>query len=281
MMVLLDLIGRAILAAILIFAGGAKIARPQPAALFLGALWHGLKPWASLVIFFISLIEIGLGATLAYAPLVGASGAGFLFGVFAILLLWARRAGINLPCGCFGDYKFGLQADSIVCDLMWGSASLMIAVAHTPLIQNQIGQSALVSGSLILLVGGIVFSISRYRNVTPFSMSRRTFLKISSVGVSLLMLAFYRAGGLAALGCCWCQYYDHWDPPCCGNPPRFHTHHYFKRCCNICTGEKGAWHHYQSNACMDCDCSSAPCDVMYSCIPETCYPSECRGNSSC
>jgi len=273
MIPVLGLAAQLIMAGILLLAGVKKLIERNQSTLFLSALWPEFRPKANFLVIVISIVEVIIGLAVLIAPLLGASLAALLFGAFAIVLILARRAGIDLPCGCFGRMKVGDNRGELNRDLLWMLSALSIVASSSSVlpVNSSIPQAFLFLTSISFSLWGGLIGIREQVGQFDSPISRRTFLKLAAA--STLGLAFYKFVNPTA--CCGCQYYDHWDPPCCGNPPSFHTHHYYKRCCNLCTGAKGNWHSYKANACKDCECVDPPCDVMYSCVSGGCYSSEC------
>lgn len=161
---------------------------------------------------------------------------------------------------------------------------MTIYVLHTDyLYQSNYTSSLLSFASAISATIGLLLSFgtsnleSDRRTEEGLNISRRDFLKL--FGAFTLALATLPVKSALATHCCKCQLYKHYDPGCCASNPFFHIRHYYKRCCNNCTGKKGGWHSYPpTGPVCECECADpvATCgDLIYPCTGSACYSSEC------
>lgn len=117
-------------------------------------------------------------------------------------------------------------------------------------------------------------SVSSLSNST--TLSRRSALRLALVIAAATLQPAKKA---EALTCCCCEYQSHYDPlswNCCGDTGRaYHLHHYWRRCYNICTGQKGDWHRIVPDNC-ECDCQL--CHDSTWVAEGCCYAIECCCN---
>jgi uncharacterized membrane protein YphA (DoxX/SURF4 family) len=88
-----------VLAAVFVWAGAAKLARPTMTAAGFGAL--GLPAPGTFAVA-VPVVELLLSVTLVAAPRAGSATALVLLAVFTAVLAHALRAGATSGCACFG-----------------------------------------------------------------------------------------------------------------------------------------------------------------------------------
>lgn len=219
--------------------------------------------------------------SLGYAAFVSAA----LFATFTIVLSIAFFQGKDTSCGCFGA-----ASQEKITGITIGRA-VAFFVASTLLYVNSLYSPQITlwttGGSFMFALLGSSLTIgapfvSWKRNAPEGKptityhqvMSRRAALKIIAITVASIILQPTKKA--SALVCCRCEYQRHYDPPtncCTSNPPNYtHRHHYWRRCYNICTGQRGRWQKIQPDSCQ-CECGT--CSDSTWVQNECCYVSDC------
>lgn len=206
-----------------------------------------------------------------------------IFAVFAIALSATLFKNKNASCGCFG----AVSQEKITWTTIIRATGFFISSAFLLIdfLSNQANALTTISGFAFALLGGALtiqsLFISLWRNTSKTipakhsqSISRRSFLKIIAITFTSIILQPNKKAN--ALICCRCEYQRHYDPPtnCCTlSPPNYtHWHHYWKRCYNICTGQRGRWQKIQPDSCQ-CECGT--CSDITWVEQECCYVSDC------
>lgn len=286
----LDFTSRLIIALLLVVAGFAKIKDPKLTAETIQNFGIVPKKISYGLGVFLSITEIiaGLGilipGTIVFASVISTT----LFFTFTFALIYAITTGKSIVCGCFGNFRRDrLNWLTAVRSGSLFIASLIIYLLNSNhgnlLISANILSTYLVITSALLSLTALVTSFGLFslddnvREELAINTSRRDFLKI--LGAFTLALATLPVKPTFASHCCHCQLYRHYDPFCCAPPGNsfFHIRHYYKRCCNSCTGQVGGWHKYQENGCQ-CECATpvGSCgDFIYPCTGSVCFTGEC------
>lgn len=299
-LIIVDLVSRITLASIFIIAGLAKVTSNKSTTETVRGFGISSIRISTVLGFSLPFVEImiGIGLLLPGVGLVAGIASSFLFLCFSFVLIVALIQGKSVSCGCFGKSRAeGVDHLTALRSLLFLAASILlvvISILTSASSSLQISRAALVLLSTIgltfALTGSVLSFWGHSRSVfitvatsgnssstafegTLLTFSRRHFLKL----LAGIAAAFALPPAKSALAlCCRCQEYRHYDPGCCtGN--FFHVRHYFKRCCNSCTGQVGGWHSYQPDGC-ECECAEPvnTCgDTIYACTGSACYMNEC------
>lgn len=142
-----------LLAAVLVRAGAAKLARPTETASGFRSL--GLPAPAAMARV-VPIAEIALGAVLLSFPRPGALAALTVLGAFTVVVLRAVRAGVATPCTCFGvasDEPVS-RGDVLRNVLLMGAAVGALATAQ-PVVPSP--------GAVILLAAAVAAGLALLR----------------------------------------------------------------------------------------------------------------------
>jgi len=245
------------------------------------------KEIAPLIKVSLPVVEITIAIALlfpfsaAYATLASAT----LFAMFVIVLTIAFFQDKDTPCGCFGA-----SSQERITGLTIGragllfSASILLHLSYLdPLSWVTIGSFLFaLLGCCLILWTLLISSKTNAINTDTVArgrqfLSRRDAIKIIVAIIAGVLLQSTKS--ISALACCRCEYQRHYDPPtncCTSNPPNYtHKHHYWRRCYNICTGQRGGWHKIQPDSCQ-CECGT--CSDSTWVQNECCFASECCCN---
>lgn len=279
----LDFASRMIIALLLVVAAFTKLKDSKLTAETIQDFGIVPKKIAYRLGIFLSLTEIvtGLGIVISGTIVFASAISATLFLAFTFALIYAIKTGKSIVCGCFGNSRRErINRLTIYRSGLLFIASFTIYVLHTDYLYQLnharllLSFSSAVSSSIGLLLSFGMSSLDRDgREEEKFKVSRRDFLKLlGAVTLALITLPVKPAFAI----CCKCQEYRHYDPACCtGN--LYHVRHYFKRCCNPCTGQIGGWNHYQPNGCQ-CNCENhvSLCgDKIFACTGNPCWPGQC------
>ncbi|MBI4061334.1 MAG: DoxX family membrane protein [Elusimicrobia bacterium] len=117
----LGLVARALVGAVLVYAGATKAAGPaEEFAIIIGSYDVMPRDMVLTAAAFLPWVEILLGWSLILGLRLraAAAGAGALFAAFLLALLSALLRGIPLPnCGCFGDAAHFTPLQALLLDL--------------------------------------------------------------------------------------------------------------------------------------------------------------------
>jgi hypothetical protein len=181
---MLHVVLRCLLAAVLLAAAGAKLARPGESR----AALRGLAPWLGGPVWLVvAVVEIGLAAGVALGSDVAALAAAVFLVASAAVLVRALRAGrAGAPCGCFG-------ARSRVSRMAVGRAALLgAAFAALPLVPRSdlstdtwltIGLAVALAAVALLAV--VVLALAREVGMLRLAVGPQAALEIPEEGPPL------------------------------------------------------------------------------------------------
>ena len=150
-----------VLAAVLGWAGIAKLSRPRTTAAGFAAL--GLPAPAALARA-VPLAEIVTAATLVVAPRIGAVAALVLLAAFSVVLVGAVRSNDDVSCGCFGaSGRAPVSFVELVRNAMLLAAALAALATPTPVAP---GLDDLVAATTAAAVAVLVLALCRLRRDT-------------------------------------------------------------------------------------------------------------------
>ena len=143
----------AVAAVLLVLAGLAKMARPEPAADLAGVLGLPARPGLARLI---GCVEVAAGlAALAAGGPVAAGAVGLFYAAFALVVLRARMVGAP-SCGCFGKAAAPPSRIHFAGNLTLAGASLAAAAAGERPVDAVVGLAGAqpaVAVALVLAVG--------------------------------------------------------------------------------------------------------------------------------
>lgn len=277
MIALILLLAQICFGSVFLISGLFKLSEPQQSRRFVASLFPRLAKASPILILILAISEIGLAVGLFlflyYAALLG----GLLLLLFVAILLWAIRRQISTPCGCFGAQAEASHEQGILRNAVLGLGMASFALVQPPAV---LSPSLKVASAILFVVFGLVGMgmLSKRPPKSRPSMSRRAFLKISGTAVLSFISLLIPTNPTHAVSCCKCQQLDHFENSSCCDVYQENTiHHYFKRCCNTCTGQVGSWHKYRPDQCTyECPCwQPGSCDVLGPCTGAPCYQDEC------
>ena len=233
--------------------------------------------------------EIILGLMLVIRPTLFLASiiSTILLGLFTLIIIINLYRGNFAPCSCFGrshgetiTYKTAIRTGT----LFMTSAILMTSPIFIS--RTQVISYGYVIVGLAFLFFGLLFTIHPYstrmvkQDSSDSVLSRREALKLFGVILGTVSLLFLSPAKRTQAACCKCQKYDHFEPGCCQLPYDKRLHHYFKRCCNTCTGQYGRWRKYKPDYCdPSCCCEMGDpcsyCDIIHNCSGGGCYMWDC------
>ena len=139
-------------AALLIWAGGVKLASPDPAMDLLGRLGLPARPWMARTSGGLEL-AVGCGALALGGPGWAGSVAG-AYMLFSLVVLRAKVLGVP-SCGCFGQMESPPSWIHFFGDLLLAGVSLTtIGSGRSPadVVTDLAGQDPVTAGALVLMV---------------------------------------------------------------------------------------------------------------------------------
>ena len=150
-----------VLAAVLGWAGVAKLSRPRTTASGFAAM--GL-PAPDALARAVPLAEIVVAATLVVVPRAGAVAALVLLVAFTVVLARALRAGSSVSCGCFGTSgRAPVSFVELVRNGLLVVAAVAALAASSPVAP---GLDDLVLATTAAAVAGVVLALCRLRRDT-------------------------------------------------------------------------------------------------------------------
>jgi uncharacterized membrane protein YphA (DoxX/SURF4 family) len=147
-----------LLAAVLVWAAAAKLARPEQTEAGFRAL--GL-PRPHVLARAVPVVELGVAALLIAVPVVGGVSAFVLLGAFTIVLARAVRAGVSTGCTCFGVVSAEpVSRSDVLRNVLLAAAAVAAWGAPEPTVP-----SAAAAGlfALTLVAGRALLHVSRRR----------------------------------------------------------------------------------------------------------------------
>lgn len=141
-----------LLAAVLIYAGLAKIVSPDPLALALrevipGA--HSLLNARSVRLMSVAEVVLGAGVLLPGVSAPSAVGVGLLATAFLLLGLWGRFKGGTTSCGCIGIRS---RAPLGATNVAVGAGLLLVAYLAPPVVSSAQSATAFAGAAVLILL---------------------------------------------------------------------------------------------------------------------------------
>jgi len=279
---------RSILATILVTAGIAKIIVPEETAEQKNQRnkWEQYYEIISKSALPVFEIVIAVLLLIPFTSKLASIASTLLFGIFLAMTSYNLSQKKETSCGCFGQLsKYPASWKTVFRTTSFLVTSTFLAFMSLELVQldSMLSTFSIWIALLFAIIGTILVlnevmpkirlrsGVSTQSNLR----SRREILKgLGAIGASILAFGIHREQATAS-GCCHCQYYDHFEPGCCDPYSEKKTRHYFRRCCNTCTGANGYWRKYQPDGCVyACVCYQV-CDVLYSCTGGSCHCNDC------